>query len=316
MKIDNTVRDALRDLADEAPPGDGLATTALRGARRHRVRVRAAVTAGVAVVAAAAVPVGASVLSEPGNSDAADVLSPAGVPAQQGSEVEPAQEGPEVLPAPDSRLLADDELAEAFATCRADVDGEQLPGYEGWEPVFGITLDVDAPPFTPTTWIASSRGDDYRADCVLDASGAFVAGGGEYGGKSTPTLLYAVVDGQETRGAGRYVEPVATVTVQYEDGAEQEAVLQGGFWFHVPEPEFDDFDDPERMPDTDLIGVQPGYTYRGYDAAGELVYDSSVDGPSVEDCYADPSGTEFVGNHAGRTDPAECVVTHEWAPMS
>ena len=67
--------------------------------------------------------------------------------------------------------------------------------------------------------------------------------------------------------------------------------------------------------DTDAIGVPPGFVYRGYSADGELLYDSTTDGPSINDCYADPTGTEFVGNYADRTDPSECVRTHRWEPI-
>lgn len=67
--------------------------------------------------------------------------------------------------------------------------------------------------------------------------------------------------------------------------------------------------------DTGVIGVPPGYTYRGYDADGRLVYDSTTDGPSDEDCYSDPTGTEIVGNRAGHSDPSECVTTHRWQPL-
>lgn len=331
MSFDDSVRDALRELADDAPPGDGLAKAALRQARRRRARVRGTVTAGFAGVAAAAVPVGASVLSELGSSDATPIgASVSSEPANTDTAdaTSPTEQDPEpdsdVVPAPDSRLLADDELTEAFASCQVDEFGERFPGYDGWEPVFGITLDVDAQAGTPTTWVAARRGDDYRADCVLGASGEMVAGGGEYGAKSTPALLYAVVDGQEGMGSGRFIEPIARVTVQYEEGPEQDAVLHKGFWFYSEvdpvSAAFSELDDQEMrelddaLADWDLIGVPFGYTFRGYDDTGQLVYDSSVDGPSVEDCYADPTGAEFVGNSAGRSDPAECVRTHEWEP--
>ncbi|HEX6195790.1 MAG TPA: hypothetical protein VFZ37_07760 [Jiangellaceae bacterium] len=342
MKFDDAVRDALRDLADDAPPGDGLARTALRQARRRRARTWVTTTVGVAGVAVAAVPVSASMLSELENSNAVPTgANASSEPANTEPAVEPSptrqeseqqeseqqdseQQDSDVVPAPDSRLLTDDELTEAFASCQVDVLGERVPGYDGWEPVFGVTLDVDAAPGTPTMWVAARRGDDYRADCALNASGEMIGGGGEYGAKSTPTLLYAVVDGQGGMGSGRFVEPVARITVQLEDGPEQEAVLHKGFWFY-PEIDtasawFSELDDEEQMeadvfPDWDLIGIPLGYTFRGYDDEGQLVYDSTVDGPSVEDCYADPTGTEFVGNHAGRTDPAECVRTHVWEPV-
>lgn len=332
MKFGDLLRDALRDLADDAPSGDGLAETALRQARRRRARAWAATTAGVVGVAAAAVPVSASVFSELGGSDAASLgANVSSEPANTDAADEPSpivqdpeQQDPDIVPAPDARLLADDELTEAFASCQVDHLGDRHPEYDGWEPVFGVTLDDDLPAAAPTTWVAARRGDDYRADCVLGKSGEMIAGGGEYGAKSTPALLYAIVDGQEGLGSGRFIEPVARVTVQYEEGPEQEAVLHKGFWFY-PEVDpvsaaFSELDDQEMreledaLADWDLIGVPFGYTFRGYDDAGQLVYDSSVDGPSVADCYADPTGTEFVGSSAGHTDPAECVRTHEWEP--
>lgn len=146
-------------------------------------------------------------------------------------------------------------------------------------------------------------------------------------------------DGQEGRGVGRYVDPVARVTVQYKDEPEQEAVLRNGFWFlsyddNRFEPPAEAFEGDRSSPEgverpawpnrewliehgyqPDLIGVPLGFTFRGYDADGELVYDSSTDGPSVADCYADPTGTEFVGSWAGFDDPSECVRTHRWEPQ-
>lgn len=316
MKIDDVIREGLRELADDIPASAGLAKTAVRRARRRRAGARVTVAASVVAAAAVAVPVGVGVVSQPDGATTG-VLGPAAPP--------PAEFDPEILPAPSSRQVGQDELVEAFADCRVDADGEQVQGYEGWEPVFGVELEVDAPEGTPTTWIAARRGDAYRADCALDTSGNVVAGGGEYGLKSTPALLFALVDGQEGLGVGRYVDPVAQVTVQYEDGPEQEVVRHDGFWFYPSDGQDGQLDEPSSPADqersaegasSDFVGVPAGYTYRGYDADGNLVHDSTVDGPFIDDCYADPTGSEFVGNYSGRSDPADCIRTHQWRPGS
>lgn len=323
MGIEHQVRQALTDLASDTPSTDRLATTALRRARRRRYAARTAVVGS----AAAVVALPASVLAiadldlrsdpasvGPAASGPQDETAPA--PADQADQADQT----DIEAAPTADELGGDELQAAFDTCRESAEG----GYAGWEPAFGITVEADAEGGVPTTWIAARRGDHVRADCVLDSAGQLVMVGGTYGAKSTPALLYAPVDGQEGAGVGRYVDPVAQVTVQYEGEAERAAVLHNGFWFTPMDPnrltrsQLEDAPDREAavpgIGDHDLIGVPPGYTFRGYDASGELVYDSSADGPSVEDCYADPAGEEFVGNWAGHDDPAECVPTHRWVP--
>lgn len=340
MSMESALREALHELADEATPVPGMAATALRQVRRRRqtTRVVVATMTTVTAGAAVAVPLGTGLLDGSGD-------GMAGGPAAAPTSTAATPADPDVLPPPPVHELTGDALLEAYQVCRSgfvnpedssssDRDALREQFYEGWEPVLGVSLDADPGPGLPATWVIFQQGGLFRADCVIDSSGMLIGGGGEYGVKSTPDLLYALVDGQEGEGVGRYVEPVARVTVQYEDKPEQEAVLRGGFWFApidsqrwfgenedehgFPEPE--DSTAGMAIPDLPepwdgLIGVNPGYTIRGYDADGEVVYDSTTDGPSVEDCYADPTGTEFVGSYAGHTDPSECVVTHPWSSL-
>ncbi|MGH8775254.1 MAG: hypothetical protein ACRDWI_08810 [Jiangellaceae bacterium] len=306
MINEEALRERLHDLADQAGPAHDLATTALRRAHRRHRRVMMAVASGAAL--ALSVPLAALGGWDPGIT----TETGAGGPASQ-----PTEAAPQIMPAPAVLDLTEAEVADAFAVCRREFDA-----YAEWMPVFGVTIDAEAAPGVPTTWVAARRGDEWRADCSLDSTGQQVGGGGEYGLKSTPDLLYALVDGQEGQGAGRYVDPVVRVTVQSENEPEQDAVLRGGFWFSSIDSRsrasVDHGDDPEEagtvLDDDTMIGVPSGYIFRGYDASNERVYDSSQDGPTIEDCYADPTGTEFVGNYAGRDDPAGCVRTHEWQP--
>lgn len=327
MDIEDALRAALSELADDTVPGSGLAAIAIRRARRRQYAARTAVASTAAAVT---IPVSIAALDDfgPGSSVSPGMSGPAAQPSVTENGTEPAQTS--IVAAPPARELDEDELAEAFETCAGGVDGDGEAAESGWQPAFGITIEAEAEPGVPTTWVAARRGEDYRADCALDASGALVNGGFDtgYGVKSTPALLYALVDGQQSSSGGRYVAPVATVTVQYDDGPEQAAVMHGGFWFFPMDDNryfwenFDDGATPEEIEQRDpavggldLIGVPVGYVFRGYDSTGTLLYDSSTDGPSVEDCYADPSGTEFVGSFAGHSDPSECVLTHQWEPI-
>lgn len=299
--IEDIVRRAMHDIADDIPEGDGLTATALHRARRRRT-ARITATSGVAVATIA--------------SAGLFWLNHDGLPIDVSNEPVPAAPpaAADFLPPAASREMTNAELAAAFEECR----GAFAESYSDWTPTFGIVLEADFPDAMATRWVASRRGDEYRADCALDSDGNAVGGGGEYGLKSTPGLLYAVVDGQEGAGVGRYAGPVAQVTVQREDGPEQAAVIHDGFWF-FPETrtavsDHQDELDPAGLPDDGLIGVERGYTYRGYDTDGQLVYDSSADGPSVEECYADPTGAEVVGGSAENQDPAECVQMIVWQP--
>lgn len=299
MEIEPALRAALSDIAQDAPPSAGMAATVLRRARRRQHVAR---TAMAGTAAAVAIPVGLAALGDRSADTATD-----GAAASTGST--DTEDG--IVPAPPSHVLDDDALAAAFETCLLEPDAGDT-----WEPVFGITIasDTEAPSHMPKTWVVARDGDEYLADCALNADGDLLGSGyvNEHVVKRTPGFPYALVDGQDTDGAGRFVEPVARVTVQPPDGPEQAAVTLGGFWFYPMSP---GYDMPPEDATSDLIGVPVGWVYRGYSADGELLYDSTTDGPSIKDCYADPTGTEFVGNSAGHSDPSECVRTHRWEPI-
>jgi hypothetical protein len=305
MTLEEEIRSAMHVIADDTRPVHGLAATALRKAHRRRITTRTTSVAAAGALGVAA-PFGVGLLT---SNDAGTEAATADPPPAGAAEAES-------LPAAEYRELSADELDAAGRACKESEFGD---GYEGWTPDFGLTRPDVAGAGHAVTWVAFVRGE-YRVDCVLDSDGAVLTGGGEYGLKSTPALLYAPVDGQEGNGVGRYAAPVTRVTVQYGDGPEQDAVQRGGFFFYPPVDLLPDesADQPYPAPELenwDLIGVPYGMTFRGYGAAGDLVYDSTTDGPSVDDCYADPTGTEFVGSWAGHSDPAECVRTIVWEPL-
>jgi hypothetical protein len=65
--------------------------------------------------------------------------------------------------------------------------------------------------------------------------------------------------------------------------------------------------------DNHLIGVIPGWTIRGYDGDGKLVYDSAKNGPDVRKCYSNPAATEvLVINSAKHPTPATCQKMFDW----
>ena len=297
--IEEDLRHALRELADDVPANDGLAPHALSRARRHAIirattlsSVAAAVVAGVGLLALDAGPL------EHTRPEVASRTALAG----RGSEAPTVE-----------RDMTPEQLSEAFNVCAIAAG----PGnYSGWEPAFGIVIEGDAAPATATRWVVSHRGEEYRADCALGAGGELFAGGGAYGAKSSPELLYALVDGQEGLGVGRYASPVDRVTLQTDHGEEVNAVTRHGFWFFpISARAAGPSSAGEGGSGGGLIGVPPGHTVRGYDSEGALVYDSAVDGPSVDACYADPTGTSFVGSWAGQSDPADCVRTIAWEPL-
>jgi hypothetical protein len=156
---------------------------------------------------------------------------------------------------------------------------------------------------------------------------------GSHTAKDIP-YLFAPVD-QNGNSYGRHTDTIARVTVQVDDGPEHDAIMRDGFWFHPGEEDPlarsvelpDDLDalpDQERQermeeifaaaPNNGLIGIPYGYVLRGYDASGALVYDSSVDGPSVEECYTDPQGAEVIASFDVDAPPApsSCRPTVEW----
>ncbi len=348
--IEDLLRNRFETLTLDEPPLPS-STNEIVALGRRQLRRRQVATGLTSAVGLSAVAIAAAAVVAPGGTPDRTEVAAGGDQADRAGEAadtdtdttdaeadaEAANTGAgtaDIVPAPPARDLTPEELETAFDTCRAEpLMGS---GYDGWEPVAGVRIETDVAAGLPATWVIARRGDDYRADCSLTSDGEWFGGGGEYGVKSTPNLLYALVDGQEGRGVGRYADPVATVTVQYEDEPERKAVLRNGFWF-LPydanrfEPPAEAYEGDRSTPEgaeravwpdrdwlvehgyhPDLIAVPLGYTFRGYDADGEIVYDSSRDGPSVQDCYADPTGTEFVGNWADYDDPSECVRTHQW----
>lgn len=196
----------------------------------------------------------------------------------------------EELPAPPAEEM---NAAEAEAVVRECVDGAH--DWSGFSPTFGIRLDADAEESTPTGWVIAHEGDS-RLVCGVDSSGQSTGGArfGDSAAKDVP-YMFAPVETKDP-GFGLYTSDIARVTVQASGGPEQDAVMRDGYWFLPVE-------------DADHVTL----ALRGYDAEGDLVYDSATDGPDFSGCFTDPEGTEVV-YEGDVTDPAldDCAPTYAW----
>ncbi|WP_166354404.1 hypothetical protein [Phytoactinopolyspora limicola] len=190
--------------------------------------------------------------------------------------------------------MADDELAAAYERCTEGWD--ELPEYDDGDPEIddGIDFsDVDWTKVEPSfgvraadvpsdweynSWIVAREGASYAVFTPGpdgdECSGTAI----EFDpGDAEKDLLWTPVEQQSADG-GRYISSVARVTVQIGDGAEQDAFMRDGFWF-VPVSTEPDWDDADLEFGDDYDGpmdVFPGYVLRGYDASGQLTYDSST----------------------------------------
>lgn len=169
-------------------------------------------------------------------------------------------------------------------------------------------------PGTPKRWFYTATGS-YGTSlvCALDAKGKVIERWSAAGRSGRGSVLFAAAD-LRGNNSGLYTDPVARITVQKPGGPAVEARLRDGFWFTQVAP----LDRPAK-----LLTVWPYQrtdpssalaTVRGYDKAGKLIYDSTEQGPSPDDCYANPAGTKVV--KAGKTpnpNPADCRKTLSWS---
>ncbi|TDU91242.1 hypothetical protein EV138_4844 [Kribbella voronezhensis] len=190
--------------------------------------------------------------------------------------------------------------------------------FASFEVIHAFEYVETARPGLTKSWLVARKGMDYWI-CSRSGDGS-IAGDSAFGpnispaGKDVP-YLFAPVDGRG-EGTGMYIPSVARVTVQHHGDAPVEAVLKDGFWFAPMEQ--DSFPLPTNgakptRQDNHLIGVMPGWTIRGYDGAGKLVYDSAKNGPRVEKCYSNPARTEvLVVNSVKHPTPATCEQLFDW----
>lgn len=238
-------------------------------------------------------------------------LAPAGKPSDAAGPRPTATSA--ILPTPTALEFPPAEQAEALARCV-----EPVPSWTGFEPVLGAKVAPKPGPKRWTTWLIAQR-DGERLACALAPSSEVSAGlFGDAAAKDIP-YLFALVD-QRERGAGMYTGPVTRVTVQLDGEKEQDALLRDGYWFFPTEDveQTNPLANPTTpsntvKPGSGLIGIGLGYTLRGYDASGQVVYDSSRNGPAGRDCYTDPAGTEvLVTGQVADPTPDKCRRTFEW----
>lgn len=242
-------------------------------------------------------------------------LAPAGRTSAVQTSSTPSK--PRIKPA-DAHDLTAAEMATFWETCRKAYDGQAWPEkFDDYRSVAGVRFSGKSRVDQPAAWLITVKDEQYWI-CIANGRGEVIGNSG-FGPRTLKDVpyLFAAVDGRG-QGMGVVTRPVARVTVQGEDTPEQEAVIRHGFWF-VP---FDDqryisWDPKTNRPtsENNLIGVATGYTFRGYDAAGRLVYNSATQGPDVRRCYTDPSGTTVEvhnGVGGGHPDPADCRRMLAW----
>ena len=218
-------------------------------------------------------------------------------------------------PAPKARDLTRQETASFMQECEAMTATDFLAGFEA---VLAIDLPAERRAWVPAAWLVARSGREF-ALCVRDGRRTMLSAGkfGSMSAKDIPSL-FAAVD-QRGDGFGLVTRPVTTVTVQPPHGVAQEAVLRDGFWFSpIPDPPTQTSERGSARSEDEandgVIGINPlGTILRGYDANGTLVYDSSVDGPTVKECYTDPDGTTVVvHNGVPNSSPESCRRTLTW----
>jgi hypothetical protein len=297
------------------------------GSEHRSRRRRSAVPALVAAMSVAVLTVGGAVTMqqlggwEPALPPAANG-APAAAPTPSTSPTQSAEVAPfdvavrastpPAEPAPKVRDLSRQETAAFVRACDA-MAAEKFLG--GFEPVVAIELPAEHRPLVPAAWLVARSGEQF-ALCVRDGRRTAISAGkfGSAAAKDIPSL-FAAVD-QRGEGFGLVTVPVTTVTVQPLGGREQQAVVRDGFWFSPLDSQAATAARPggDAEVDENLIGINPpGTILRGYAADGTVVYDSSVDGPSIQECFTDPDGKKvIVHNGVFEPTPETCRRTLSW----
>lgn len=307
------------------PPERELPPAARRRRRAELVALVAAddrprrrfATPLLAAASVAAVTVGLAVAIPALRSDDPGTPDPAGQTSTGKASTTPSK-SKAAPPVVDDLTAA--EMAAFWEDCRKEFDA---PGanyadrFAEYRSVAGVRFPGKRPAGIPSAWLITVKKDNHWI-CIKNSRGEVLGNAGFGPGtvKDIP-YLFAPVDGKG-QGTGPVTLPVVRVTVQGKDTAEQEAVIREGFWFlPIDDQRYVSWDPKTNLPtgDNHLIGVPPGYTFRGYDAAGRLVYDSSRQGPDVRRCYTDPTGRQVLvhnGIAGGHPDPATCRRTLTW----
>jgi hypothetical protein len=278
------------------------------GAPRRRLGVPLLAAAAVlAVVAGLAFGVpalrGDSKADPAGTAPAATKIASGNKPA--GQQIRPAK----------TRDLTAAEKAAFRNQCITFTDGYQ-DSFASFDVIQAFEYTNTARPGMAKSWLVTRKGMDYWI-CSRDGYGniatTFVFGAITERYKDLP-YLFAPVD-ERGSNAGMYIPSVARVTVQHDGEPAAEAVLKEGFWFAPMEDAKATKDSKGRpvWPDNHLIGVTPGWTIRGYDGEGKLVYNSATNGPDVRKCYSNPAATEvLVINSVKHPTPASCQKMFDW----
>ncbi|HEX6233422.1 MAG TPA: hypothetical protein VFZ63_09855 [Jiangellaceae bacterium] len=193
---------------------------------------------------------------------------------------------PEVIPAPAVHDMTVAEMRAAFEECIEGADDSR-----SFEPVLGISIETDSD--LPMYMLIAERGS---TKMLCDYTSAMLFG--TAGVKGTPYLRGEV--SSENPYFGRYTSNIDRITVQFSGEPQREAVMKDGYWY-VPYE--------EAISGTDVMPSPAAL--RGYDASGELVYDSTTVDP--EACYANPEGTEIVHHGTDEdSDVKDCIRMLEW----
>ncbi|WP_166354406.1 hypothetical protein [Phytoactinopolyspora limicola] len=310
MTNDADLTQTFRNLDFSEPPMTSTSADDLhrgqRGLRRRRITMWSSGTVALGIVAVgAAVALPNVQLSSPS-------LDPANGPAD---ETVPLVE------------MNDAELADNFAACRDQQPNFERAEIEGAQPMFGVRAAAGAERRDVSTWLLAQDGDTWWV-CELYPSGAVDESwyamyfSAHPGGQDNLTALVELDD----LGQGRYAAPVTHVTVQEADGPERNAITFNGFWFYPADADPDSPDDEvDEMGESDELDSEPyphmdlpaGHVVRGYDAAGNLVFDSSTDSVMSDECVRDPE-TGFVLVYPGNgimpePDPETCREGVVWS---
>lgn len=233
-------------------------------------------------------------------------------PSASNSQAASASTVRQIKPAPAVHDLTPAEMTAFRQDCERS-EFTQPEWYDGYTTVAGIRFVNERRP-VPASWLILRKGAQHTI-CIKNGRGE-VFGTTGFGPESVKDVeyLFAPVD-VKGQGTGPFTKPVTRVTVQSKDDPEQEAVLRHGFWFAAYDDQryytWNGTTGPKE--DSKLIGVPYGYTFRGYDRNGRLVYDSGKNGPAVKDCYTDPDGRRvLVVNSVKNPTPDKCRRTLYW----
>lgn len=253
---------------DEPPMASDPADDLRRGTQLLRRRRAMVLVPALAAVTAAVTSVGLALLPGDAERDVQVASKPPKSEPYETASPRPEVPKPPIRPAPPVSDLSPREQAEALEACTKGTP------WQGFEPTLGVRFHEEHE--LDNTFVVAKRGDDKLA-CARHGAGLF----GNAAAKDTPKPQGGLDELQN--GMGRYVQPIAKVTVQPENGAEQEAVLRDGYWFlpmddsaDIPPEAMDKVmgkranRDPEALNKL-LQRYTTQYKIRGYDANGKLV---------------------------------------------